>query len=147
MTYNLTPVVCAYLNARELLEGMDRHHACAFFNLYLKDTPIEFSKFYTAILEHARRLDVPLPRFGLIQEEFMDDPWKLLVVCCLLNLTNVRQVWCVVDELFDKYPSCRAIDDNVYSDLRKLLAPLGLSSRKATGIIRLSKGMGSHLTV
>lgn len=139
MAYDLLPTVRAYFNGRSVLEGMDRHHARAFYNLYLKATPIEFPNFYTTILEYVRSRDEPLPRFGLLQEEFIHDPWKLLVVCSLLNLTNVRQVWGVVDKLFERYPSWSAVDDSSFDDISEMLRPLGLNRRRAKAICALSK--------
>lgn len=136
--YDLTLTIKAFLMNRNVVEGMDRRHAHAFYDLYLKATPIKFPEFYAAVLEHMRESNQQLPRFGLIQEEFVHDPWKLLVTCCLLNLTNIRKVWDVIDELFEQYPSWRAVNDCAFDDLVKLLKPLGLQRRRAKSIIALS---------
>lgn len=138
MRINIGPVLRNYFKDRTLEEAMNRHHAKAFYDLSLVETPVTFADFYSSVLEYSRTLGKPLPRFGMLQEEFVDDPWKLLVACSLLNLTNVRQVWGVIDELFEQFPSWKAVNDSSYHTLCSILRPLGLYNRRARGIIKLS---------
>lgn len=79
--------------------------------------------------------------FGLIQEELRADPWKLLIACVMLNLTNIVQVRPVINEFFKLYPdaSTAALADE--SQLAELLRPLGLHNRRARTIIKLSNAI------
>jgi len=40
----------------------------------------------------------------LIQEEYVQDPWKMLVCCILLNQTNIKQVRPVLSSVFELIP-------------------------------------------
>jgi len=76
----------------------------------------------------------------LLQEIYLTDPWKMLVCCMLLNLTNRKQVDTVREELFTKY---RTPKDMMNADHRKLadiLKPLGLYNRRATSLRLMSAG-------
>lgn len=86
-------------------------------------------------------LETPRHRspYGLIQEDFRDEPWKMLVCCICLNLTSIKQVRPVIKKLFLAYPTsdaCALADDKALADLLK---PLGLYNRRAKTIIKLSQ--------
>ena len=40
----------------------------------------------------------------LIQEDYPNDPWKMLVCCILLNQTNNRAVRPILDSVFELIP-------------------------------------------
>ena len=40
----------------------------------------------------------------LIQERYFPDRWKMLVCCILLNLTSIKQVRPMIDDLFELVP-------------------------------------------
>lgn len=67
----------------------------------------------------------------LIQEEFQDDPWKVLVVCILLNRTRGEQVYKVVWPLFEKYPNAQAMCEGDLEEIKDMVRPLGLSTEKS----------------
>ena len=82
----------------------------------------------------------PAPRpGGLLQEEFADDPWKMIVGCVLLNQTSRRQVDRVIDELFDTWPTPRAMSDADQGKLEDLIRPLGFQRKRAQTLIELSQ--------
>lgn len=77
--------------------------------------------------------------FGLIQEELRDQPWRLLIACVMLNLTNIKQVRPIITQFFELYPdpeSCAAADPTILADL---IRPLGLYNRRAKTMIKLSQ--------
>lgn len=67
----------------------------------------------------------------LIQEEVKDDPWKVLVVCILLNRTRGEQVFRVVWDLFRKYPTAQSMADANLDELKEMVKPLGLSTERS----------------
>jgi len=81
---------------------------------------------------------VPPPSpYGLLQEAVFYDPWRVLVVCVLLNKTTCLQVRTVVSQLFVICPTAEAAALADVESIRRVIAPLGLVKR-AEGIISLS---------
>jgi adenine-specific DNA glycosylase len=74
----------------------------------------------------------------LLQEFYAADPWKSMVGCILLNLTNRKQVEPMVDALFDEWPQARDMAEADES-LEELLKPLGLQNRRAATLRAFSK--------
>eukprot|EP00890_Picochlorum_soloecismus_P002802 jgi/Picsp_1/3522/NSC_06360-R1_methyl- binding domain protein 4 len=68
----------------------------------------------------------PVSPYGLLEEDFFDEPWKLLV----------RQV---VYGLFQLYPTPEKLMEASTSELETLLQPLGLFRKRAIAIQRFSK--------
>lgn len=77
--------------------------------------------------------------YGLIQEDFRDEPWKLLICCIFLNLTNIKQVRSIIWEFFRLYPDADAASRADQLSLATLLKPLGLYNRRSKMIIRFSE--------
>lgn len=68
--------------------------------------------------------------YNLIQEWVEKDkhyPWRVLVVCTLLNRTHGRGVRPIVDQLFEKCPNPIVMLD---ADLTDILQPLGLKNMR-----------------
>ena len=76
----------------------------------------------------------------LLQEIYLTDPWKMLVCCMLVNLTNRIQVDTVRDKLFSKYPTPQDMMRAKHSDLVDIIKPLGLYNTRADRLIKMSKG-------
>ena len=76
----------------------------------------------------------------LLQEIYLTDPWKMLVCCMLLNLTNRKQVDKVREELFTKYRTPKDMMNANHRELADILKPLGLYNRRATSLRLMSAG-------
>ena len=76
----------------------------------------------------------------LLQEVYLNDPWKMLVCCMLLNLTNRKQVDTIREELFTKYPTPKDMMMAEHSDLVDIIKPLGLYNTRADRLIKMSEG-------
>lgn len=61
----------------------------------------------------------------------------MLVVCALLNLTSRRQVIPVIGELFERWPTPRALAD-AGPELEELIAPCGLAPSRARRLRSMS---------
>lgn len=85
----------------------------------------------------------PVSPYGLIEEDLLvcGDPFKLLVVCQLLNKTGATMVRHVVyrERFFDRYPSPASLMDADLEALGALLRPLGLWRRRAAGLKRFAR--------
>lgn len=67
--------------------------------------------------------------FRLIQEEHLDDPWRVLLACILLNQTRVEQVRPVLDALLHEWPNAAAMADAPVDEVEEIIAPIGLKKR------------------
>jgi methyl-CpG-binding domain protein 4 len=74
----------------------------------------------------------------LLQEIYQEDPWKMLVCCILLNLTQRKQVDGIRHELFSKYPTEYEMMEADEDELSEILRPLGLYRRRAKTLIKFS---------
>ena len=74
----------------------------------------------------------------LIQEDYMDKPWEMVVICILLNQTTNQQVRKVLDPLFEliKDPvSCSALDP---SEISSIIKSTGFCNVKSKRIVDMS---------
>jgi len=85
----------------------------------------------------------PVSPYGLIEEDAMvyNDPFKLLVVCQLLNKTTATVVRHVVyrDGFFDRYPDPDVLAGADTEGLEAVLKPLGLWRKRAVGLKRFAR--------
>ncbi|KAL2474309.1 DNA glycosylase superfamily protein [Abeliophyllum distichum] len=65
----------------------------------------------------------PRSPYNLLQEDHAFDPWRVLVICILLNVTTGRQSATVVDK----------------EDIEKVIRSLGLFRKRAVGIQHFSR--------
>lgn len=75
----------------------------------------------------------------LIQHDYLDNPWKMLICCILLNQTTNQQVRKVLGPLFDLIPdpeSCISADPEKISEIIK---PTGFYNIKSSRIQKMSK--------
>ncbi|KAK3145381.1 hypothetical protein QOZ80_4AG0328470 [Eleusine coracana subsp. coracana] len=84
---------------------------------------------------------VPPPRspHKLLQEKYASDPWKVIVICMLLNLTQGKQVRKKVKGFFKRYPDPHTAYCADTEKMAKYLTPLGLQRVKTERIQRFSK--------
>ena len=74
----------------------------------------------------------------LIQEKYAHDPFKMLVGCIMLNQTNNKQVWEVVENFFNRFPSAESISEDSFSEIREITRTLGFYNRRSNQIIKFS---------
>jgi len=77
--------------------------------------------------------------FVLLQEIYQKDPWKMLICCIFLNLTQRKQVDGIRDLFFEMYPTSERATKANHEFLKSFLTPLGLSEKRAKTIVRFSK--------
>ena len=81
----------------------------------------------------------PKSPYNLIQERLYSDPWKILVACIFCNLTRRFQAEPLIDEFFNRWPSPEDAAKAPIQELEELLQPIGLSSRRAKTLTRMSQ--------
>jgi methyl-CpG-binding domain protein 4 len=75
----------------------------------------------------------------LIQEDYLDNPWKMVVCCILLNQTTNQQVRKVLISLFELMPtpeSCVLLDS---SKIASIIKPTGFYNIKSDRIKKMSQ--------
>ncbi|RYP55513.1 hypothetical protein DL769_010138 [Monosporascus sp. CRB-8-3] len=83
------------------------------------------------------RLDAP--RFGLIQEELADDPFRLLIAVTFLIRTPGKSAIPAFRSLVDRYPTPQALAEANADDIIAMIRHLGLSSVRAAAILRYTR--------
>jgi methyl-CpG-binding domain protein 4 len=73
------------------------------------------------------------------QEEYRDDPWKMLLACMMLNQTSHRQMDQVRHEFFRRWPDSESLSQADPQDIAQLIKPLGFYNRRATSWIEFSR--------
>ncbi len=84
----------------------------------------------------------------LIQEDYLDDPWKMLVCCILLNQTNNKQVRPILSSVFDLIPNPMSASEVDVEVLAQVIKTTGFQNVKASRIKKLShKWIGGFSSV
>lgn len=70
--------------------------------------------------------------FNTKQEEYRDEPWKMMMICMMLNCTSYKQVDQIKDQFFLKYPDAKSIVDSDPEELSEIIKPLGFYNKRVT---------------
>lgn len=73
----------------------------------------------------------------LRQEAYLGEPWKVLVICSLLNKTSGKQAEPVIEALFNRYPDVRSLAAANVRDVEEMVSSLGIKSR-ASAIVKMA---------
>jgi hypothetical protein len=77
--------------------------------------------------------------FGLLEELFGNDPWRLFLSAILLNRTSRVQVDTIMFDFLAEWPSAEAAAGADAARMCVVVKALGIRFRRAAGIIRFSK--------
>ncbi|XP_019186009.1 PREDICTED: uncharacterized protein LOC109180753 [Ipomoea nil] len=80
----------------------------------------------------------PRSPYNLLQEDHVHDPWRVLVICMLLNRTTGLQAGRVISTLFTLCPHAKTATEIAAEDIEKVIQPLGLHKKRAVMIKRFS---------
>ena len=75
----------------------------------------------------------------LIQEDYLDNPWKMMVCCILLNQTNNKQVRPILSSVFELIPNPLSTIGCEPERLAAVIKTTGFQNVKASRIIKLSQ--------
>jgi methyl-CpG-binding domain protein 4 len=75
----------------------------------------------------------------LIQEDYIDNPWKMLVCCILLNQTSNVQVRKTLLPLFELIPDPQSASCVNIEHLQETIRSTGFSRVKSDRIVKLSR--------
>ena len=80
-----------------------------------------------------------MEREFLIQEDYLDDPWKMMVCCILLNQTNNKQVRPILDPVFGLIPDANSAVGCNPDSLATIIKTTGFQNVKAFRIKKFSE--------
>jgi methyl-CpG-binding domain protein 4 len=78
------------------------------------------------------------PKYGLIQERYWPDEWKILVCCLCLNLTTRKQMEPVMEVLFRRWPDAQSLSQANDGDLEDVIKTLGMQKKRTQTLKRMS---------
>lgn len=100
----------------------------------------------TTLIDITTAINPLFSPLGLLEELFLDNPWKLLVSTICLNVTTRSQVDVVIHRFFQKWPDAASTAREVdWEEISRVVTPLGLGTKRAKGLIRFSREY-LHLT-
>ncbi|OWM64663.1 methyl-CpG-binding domain protein 4-like protein [Punica granatum] len=80
----------------------------------------------------------------LLQEDHAHDPWRVLVICMLLNCTTGKQTGQILEKLFSEFPNAQAAADAPEERIEEIIRTLGLQKKRSCMIKRMSQEYLDH---
>lgn len=74
---------------------------------------------------------LPTSPYETRQEEYREDPWKMLMVCFMLNQTSHKQVDQIRHEFFERFPTPEKLVLADDSEIAKIIKILGFYNKRA----------------
>lgn len=65
------------------------------------------------------------------QEQYRDDPWKMMMICFMLNQTSHKQVDQIREEFFSTFPTAESIVLAKDEQIIEIIKPLGFYNKRA----------------
>lgn len=75
-----------------------------------------------------------MAKIHIIQQDYKDDPWKVLVCCILLNQTNNLQIRPIISEFFKRWPTAESLISSDPEEIRDLIRSTGFQNLKTKRI-------------
>ncbi|KAL5079268.1 hypothetical protein RYX36_007689 [Vicia faba] len=80
----------------------------------------------------------PRSHWNLIQEDHFRDPWRVLVICMLLNRTTGTQMKKIVSKFFELCPDAESCTRVSREEIQEVIKSLGLQVKRSAMLQRLS---------
>ena len=130
-------------NHRNNLDATTSKHASSLVNFdtmskNIEASPTKCTRQSSALINHTTKLNPLYSPLGLLEELFVDDPWRLLVSTICLNVTTRGQVDSVLHDFLQRWPTAEATSTANWEDISVIISPLGLGSKRAKGLVRFS---------
>lgn len=83
----------------------------------------------------------------LLQEKYWNnDPWRILVICILLNRTQGKTAEPVIQAFFKRWPTAEAVEKDGYEDeIFKVIGRLGLGNVRSRYLNKMSCQYAKYL--
>lgn len=73
---------------------------------------------------------LPTSPWNYKQEVYQHDPWQMLIVCMMLNLTSYIQVDRIREVFFSRFPTPQDLIDSEDSEIIEIIRPLGFYNKR-----------------
>ena len=73
-------------------------------------------------------------KLHIIQEDYKNDPWKVLVCCILLNQTSNKQVRPLIRDFFLKWPNSFSVTKENITNISEFIKTTGFQNVKSKRI-------------
>jgi methyl-CpG-binding domain protein 4 len=96
-----------------------------------------------------RKERVLVRRERLIQEELIgqpDYPWRMMIACILLNRTRAYVVRPILSRILLRWSTPEILASSENAELREIIRPLGLGTRRANSLVKMSAQYVKGLT-
>ncbi|XP_045790141.1 methyl-CpG-binding domain protein 4-like protein [Trifolium pratense] len=81
----------------------------------------------------------PRSHWNLIQEDHFHDPWRVLVICMLLNVTTGNQAKKILANFFELCPDAETCIQVPREEIQEIIRSLGLHANRSKSLQRLSR--------
>jgi methyl-CpG-binding domain protein 4 len=82
---------------------------------------------------------IPKSPFNLLQEIYVEDPWKILVCCIFLNQTTRKQVDGIREKFFERWPSPQHLAKEDAQQIAEQIKSLGFYNRRSKTLQKFSE--------
>ena len=79
-----------------------------------------------------------MAKIHIIQEDYQNDPWKVLICCILLNQTSNLQIRPIISEFFSRWPDAKSLISSHPDEIRDLIRSTGFQNIKTKRIFEFS---------
>ena len=101
-------------------------------------SPTKCSDIQNVLIHHTTKLNPLFSPLGLLEELFVNNPWRLLVSTICLNVTTRRQVDSILHIFLEQWPTAEATANADWKEISAVISPMGLGIKRAKGLVRFS---------
>ncbi len=101
-------------------------------------SPTKCSGLRNVLIQHTINLNPLFSPLGLLEELFVNNPWRLLVSTICLNVTTRRQVDSILHAFLELWPTAEATANADWEEISAIISPMGLGIKRAKGLVRFS---------
>jgi Predicted EndoIII-related endonuclease len=140
---NLSLVVESEIIAGQTKYGIPCNHST---NVTRRALSSRFWNGKSSNKESHHKKDILISPFGLLEELFVHDPWRLLLSTILLNRTCREQVDFVMFQLLEIYPSPQSMEHGDVMIISDIIRSLGIRHRRAKTLVQFSREYNAMLS-
>ena len=101
-------------------------------------SPTKCSSQKNVLIHHTANLNPLFSPLGLLEELFVNNPWRLLVSTICLNVTTRHQVDSILQAFLEQWPTAEATANADWEEVSAVIHPMGLGTKRAKGLVRFS---------
>lgn len=100
--------------------------------------PVKQDESIAVIDQMSKKFAGPVSPHTLIQEQYSNDPWKVMICCIMLNCTTRTQFDKIVTEFFERWPDASSLHDGDPNEIAECIKSLGFKNRRTKSLRKFS---------